>query len=197
MWLITCCAETKSETKDREPFPFCVATTSNTALLSVKVHENNKSLTKLFFSEVGMWNSEKLNSFCKNKFKKRSKPESEDVFDAMANGQGRLIHTFNVTHLFLQLDLQLDGGRQKDRRWIKDSVQTDQWVTEWNDDRVKHLRTKEDHNTRTVGGWVPLSGTFSKHQSLICFTAKLSDTSAVTSLFLDCGGLNDHSSLWH
>lgn len=54
MWLITCCAEAKSETKDREPFPFCVATTSNTALLSVKVHENNKSLTKLFFSKVGM-----------------------------------------------------------------------------------------------------------------------------------------------
>lgn len=36
-----------------------------------------------------------------------------NAFDETANRQGYRIHTFNVIHLFLQLNLQLDGGRQR------------------------------------------------------------------------------------
>lgn len=67
----------------------------------------------------------------------------------MADRQGCRTHTFNVVHLFLQLGLQLDGGRQQGE---KEGMAFSELGGKW-----RQVKTKKHHNTRPLSGWKQLA----------------------------------------
>lgn len=65
------------------------------------------------------------------------------------------VHTFNIIHLFLELELQLQGGRQKKKRERPNETMKAVCplivATGWNDHWIKPLGIKEHYNTRAPG----------------------------------------------